>query len=274
MLTRLVFDWDFFEYLEGKGEGKCYGRIISRILLNLKGAITKFDLLIPYKSKDNALDVQDINNWVMFLSRKGIKELTIKNMDETPVNLHTRVFSFLKLKRLKLYDCCLCSMSSFRGFPNLLSLDLDKLLAVAEKRVPTTIPCLKSLNLHGIDFSSDIMVSCAVELICRSPNLETLWIRAKHDYEVPQPALCSSDVDFSKMGQLQLQSVMLVCIGCLKNEECLIKSLLSGSPSLRKMVIYADLFQHVGVDNGKLMFATKLLELHRASPVAEIKLKF
>ncbi|PWA13644.1 FBD domain, Leucine-rich repeat domain, L domain-like protein [Artemisia annua] len=149
-----------------------------------------------------------------------------------------------------------------------------QLLADAEKRVPTTLPCLKSLDLHDIDFSSDIMVSCAIELICGSPNLETLYIRATHDYEVLPPALSSSDVDFSKMGQLQLQSVMLVRISGLKNEECLIKSLLSGSPLLEKMEILAHLFQHVGVDNGKLMFATKLLELHRASPVAEIKLKF
>ncbi|PWA56668.1 F-box domain, Leucine-rich repeat domain, L domain-like protein [Artemisia annua] len=118
------------------------------------------------------------------------------------------------------------------------------------------------------------MVSCAIELICGSPNLETLYIRAKHDYEVPPPALGSSDVDFSKMVQLLLQSVMLVGISGLKNEECLIKSLLSGSPLLEKMEILARLFQHVGVDNGKLIFATKLLELHRASPVAEIKLKF
>ncbi|GJT47321.1 hypothetical protein Tco_0956036 [Tanacetum coccineum] len=129
-----------------------------------------------------------------------------------------------------------------------------KLLADAEKNVLTTIPCLKSLNLHGIDFSSDIM--------------------AKYVYEFPQSALCSSDVYFSKMVQLQLQSVTLVRISGLKNEECLIKSLLSGSPLLRKMEIHTDLFQHVGVDNGKLIFATKLLELHRASPVAEIKLKF
>ncbi|GKG03271.1 hypothetical protein Tco_0310907, partial [Tanacetum coccineum] len=96
---------------------------------------------------------------------------------------------------------------------------------------------------------------------------------AKHDYEVPPPALCSSDVDFSKMGQLQLQSVMLVRISGLKNEECFIKSLLSGSPSLKEMEILAHLLQYVD-DYKKLMFATQLLELHRASPVAEIKLKF
>ncbi|GJV53443.1 F-box/FBD/LRR-repeat protein-like protein [Tanacetum coccineum] len=359
LLTRLVFDLDFLEYLEEKGEEKYHGRIISRILLNLKGAITKFDLLIPYKSKDRAVDVQDINNWVMFLSRKGIKELTLENMDETPLNLHTHLFSCLKLKQLKLYNCCLCSMSSFRGFPNLLSLDLEKvifdgytcgefltwcplleililgfyslvthkikvaeiaklenikvlclplcdvdnmatstssaiyeligffpklqklsldfshckLLADAKKRVPTTLPCLKSLSLHEMDFSSDVMVSCAIGLICGSPKLETLWIGAKHDYEVPPPALCSSDVDFSKMGQLQLQSVMLVRISGLKNEECFIKSLLSGSPSLKEMEILAHLLQYVD-DYKKLMFATQLLELHRASPVAEIKLKF
>ncbi|GJX12712.1 F-box/FBD/LRR-repeat protein-like protein [Tanacetum coccineum] len=285
MLTQLVFDEDFLEYLEEKGERKYYGRIISRLLINLKGAITKFDLLIPYESNDYAVDVQDINNWVIF---RGFPNLFNLDLYKVTFDSHT-AGGFLSrcplVEILKLWDVDNMTMTTtfnilklIRYFPRLQELSLDfsncKLLADAEKRVPTTIPCLKSLNLHGIDFSSDIMVSCVIELICGSPNLETLRISAKHDYEVPPPALCSSDVDFSKMGQLRLQSVLLVCIGGLKNEECLIKSLLSGSPLLRKMEIHADLFQHVGVDNGKLMFATKLLELHRASPVAEIKLKF
>ena len=122
MITQLVFDEDFYEYLQEKEKETYYGRIISRLLLHLKGAITKFDLYIPVEN--NVLDAEDINNWVMFLSRKGIKEFTLINMPETPLNLHTYLFSCQKLKHLKLYNCYFCPMSSFHGFPNLLSLDL------------------------------------------------------------------------------------------------------------------------------------------------------
>ena len=71
------------------------------------------------------------------------------------------------------------------------------------------------------------------------------------------------------MGQLQLQSVLLVYLRDSENEVCLIRSLLACSPVLKKMMIYSS--KHSD-ENGKLTFALRLLTLHRASPVAEIHL--
>ncbi|XP_021979104.1 F-box/FBD/LRR-repeat protein At1g13570-like [Helianthus annuus] len=90
-----------------------------RILLHLRGAITKFFLSI-----DEVIDDEDVNHWILLLSRKGIKELTIRNWHEPPLKLHTHLFSCLELKHLTLSNCYFNPPPTFHGFPNLLSLKL------------------------------------------------------------------------------------------------------------------------------------------------------
>uniref|UniRef100_A0A251S2S1 Putative F-box domain, Leucine-rich repeat domain, L domain-like protein n=1 Tax=Helianthus annuus TaxID=4232 RepID=A0A251S2S1_HELAN len=90
-----------------------------KLLLHLSGAITKFVLCI-----NDVLDAEDINHWILFLSRKGIKDLTIRNGDDTPLMLPTHLFSCLELKHVHLFNCCFNPPPTFHGFPNLLSLDL------------------------------------------------------------------------------------------------------------------------------------------------------
>lgn len=362
LLSQLVFGTDFFKYIVEKGDKHLNGRIISRLILHLKGPITKF-VLYTDKQRYSVFGVEDITYWIVFLSENGIEEFTLVNMEGEPLTgppllLPTLFFRCVELKHLQLHNCCLCLMPRFCCFPNLLSLelthvlsdsytcgllltrcplletlklirnqpgeiklaeiaklvnlkelhmtlcDLDngelmtssaiyhvlgffpklqvltldfincKLLTDVEKRVPSVFTCLGTLTLSGVDFRSYTMVSCAIDLICDSPNLEDLMIVSEYNDEVPPPALCSSEVDFRRMEQLQLKSVIFVCSGVLKNEECLIKSLLSCSPLLKKMRIGHYSSEVVGEENVKLIFARKLLNLHRASPIAEIKLTF
>lgn len=93
---------------------------------------------------------------------------------------------------------------------------------------------------------------------------------------VPPPAPVSSleclEGYYTKMRKLQLQSVSLVCFKGSDTEVCLIKCILACSPSLKRITIIPDPFQVVGGEKGKLMFASKLLELHRASTIAEVKM--
>lgn len=101
---------------------KCYtGNDISRILFQLKGTVTKFVLYLPYPT---GFKVEDVSLWIMFLSRKGIKEFTLINYSTTRFNLPTHLFSCLELKHLKLRNCHFFPPPSFRGFPNLSSLEL------------------------------------------------------------------------------------------------------------------------------------------------------
>lgn len=123
-ITQLVFDEDFYEYLQGKEKEKDYERIINMFLNHLKGGITKFYLYIE-EGCNSILDVEDISKWILFLSGKGIKEFTLKNMDEAPLEL-PNLFSCMELNYLELYNCYFHSMTGFRGFPNLLSLYLSE----------------------------------------------------------------------------------------------------------------------------------------------------
>ncbi|GJS79827.1 F-box/FBD/LRR-repeat protein-like protein [Tanacetum coccineum] len=72
MITQLVFDKNFYDYLDQNTDNEYfYPKIISRLLFLLNGAITKFFLYLPYC---NEVDVEDINCWIIYLSKKGIKE--------------------------------------------------------------------------------------------------------------------------------------------------------------------------------------------------------
>ncbi|GKD48243.1 hypothetical protein Tco_1277219 [Tanacetum coccineum] len=90
-----------------------------------------------------------------------------------------------------------------------------------------------------------------------------------YEDDVPAVAVSSLEVDFSRMGQLQLREVEFHFVTCIKNEVCLMKSLLACSPLLNKMLINPKLPKVFGGDDGKRKFVKELM-LHRASPIAEI----
>ncbi|XP_076919830.1 F-box/FBD/LRR-repeat protein At1g13570-like [Bidens hawaiensis] len=148
MLSQLVFDENFFKYLSKKEvEKKDYGRIISRILLHIKGGITKFVLYID----ERCLDDVDVNHWFLFLSNKGVKDITLwkRVLYMPPHKLHTHLFSCLELKHLKLVQCCFDPPASFHGFPNLLSLELPHVAPLIKKlgKFFTQSPKLEILKL-------------------------------------------------------------------------------------------------------------------------------
>ncbi|XP_071729089.1 F-box/FBD/LRR-repeat protein At1g13570-like [Rutidosis leptorrhynchoides] len=363
MLTHIVFDKMFYEYLVGLGFENWYKvkNIISRLLLHLKGPITRFVLYIP----DKVFDVEDINSWIMFLSRKRVKELTLKNRHGTPLNLSIHIFSCAELENLTLRNCSLRIPPTFCGLPNLLCLELHRVAfenaslgkiliqsplleilkfgrrdrvgkiklveitklknlkqlylplcfldhkaitsclivdlgsclpnlqllyldfqnsqflgnLVGRKRVSTSFPSLEILILHQIDFSSKIELLLASELICYSPKLQTLEISAKLNAAVPPPAnfVCtptnfSSELNDIQLGVAQLRKAVLPFFQGSENEMLLIKKLLAGSPSLKKIYIHPKSDEVFSDDKGKLMVATKLLKFYRASPTAEVEI--
>ena len=71
------------------------------------------------------------------------------------------------------------------------------------------------------------------------------------------------------MGKLQLRKAKFVFVRYIKNEMCLMKSLLACSPLLKEMVINPKLSIVFDGEDGKRKFVTELM-LHRASPMTEI----
>ncbi|KAJ0445027.1 hypothetical protein HanPSC8_Chr16g0740681 [Helianthus annuus] len=139
----------------------------------------------------------------------------------------------------------------------------------AKKRSPTTFPCLKTLKLSAIDLENGNMLSCAFEMIKSFPNLQTLEITPTYYGDAPKAAICSLDVDYNTLGMLQLRSVVFTYSKASESEVCLIKYLLACSPFLKKIVIRPHSCLAL---SEQMMFAKKLLKLHRASPDVDINL--
>ncbi|XP_076919824.1 F-box/FBD/LRR-repeat protein At1g13570-like [Bidens hawaiensis] len=339
MLNELAIDQNFFVYLIERKAINSFWAIISKVLLYLNSAITKCVLILTL------LEPEDIHHLIMFLSKKGIKDLTLTFWSSPPVKLPSHLFSCLELTHLNITRCCFNPPPGFRGFPNLLSLELCnvqfggsdlgefltrcplleildigylsytgsvKLVDIAKlenlKRLSlslchmdtnvfelvsnlpklqelgldfqgcsltksgakikfsTAFPFIKALNLTRIDSGDGTMLSCALEMIRNFPNLHTLEIfpPTRH-VDDPNPVsipIPSPEVEYSMM---ELRNVVFRFIKGSENEIHLIRYFLACSPSLKKIEILCDC--HYGE---RLIFARKLLKLHRASPTAEI----
>jgi hypothetical protein len=172
LLTKLVFDMEFFQYIQRSSrQNQFSSKNLIRILLHLKGDITKFVLYLPWYFM---FDLIDINHWVMFLSGKGIKEFTLVNMHEKQFNLPAHLFTCLNLKYLELRSWCFNPPPSFGGFPNLLTLDFSKVKSES-CNVGEFITRCPLLEIMRIDYPSLMGKVKPVETL-KHGNLKTLWL--------------------------------------------------------------------------------------------------
>nr|XP_043636378.1 F-box/FBD/LRR-repeat protein At1g13570-like [Erigeron canadensis] len=148
MLSQLVLDEQFFKDLLGaQGISSYDWRNVIQFLLHLKGSITKFTLRLP---KHRVVNDKDINHWFLFLSGKGIKDVTLINKHKTPLKLPAHLFSCLELQCLEIDNCYFHPPLSFRGFPNLLDLNLYWVRVESNKygELLTGCPLLEILVIH------------------------------------------------------------------------------------------------------------------------------
>ena len=186
--TELVFDYNFFDPGQ-QGKINSNEKVINRILHCLKGSVTKFVLIIPkYKTLDN----EDVCLWVMFLSEKGIKELTIINYHPTQLMLHTYIFYCLDLIHLMIHNCCFYMPLSFCGFPKLCSLDLYGVRFETGniERFITQCPLLKFLKISGnnpiVKFKLSVITKIKDLKILHLPlcNVENIAIKNSDIFEL------------------------------------------------------------------------------------------
>ncbi|KAK9051160.1 hypothetical protein SSX86_027786 [Deinandra increscens subsp. villosa] len=197
MLSQLVFDDDFFEYLSTRESDENHGRIIRRLLLHFEGAITKFVLYLE-------MECYDIAPVILFLSRKGVKDLTIIQKIGQALELPNQFFSFSELKHLNLHHCCFNLPASFHGFPNLLSLELYFVKFESGKfsQLFTQCPVLENLNIR---FTVHAHVKLAE--IAKLTNLKvlTLFMRNIDDSVLTSSSIISELVGFlPKLQELEL----------------------------------------------------------------------
>ena len=122
LLTDVIVDEDLFYYLTNTFDG----RHITRLLLQLIGPVRRFVFSVEPKTLfgQDDLNYEDIHEWLLFLARVGVEEVTIRNWYADPVTLPTQLYYRQELTFLKLHCCTFPTMTSFRGFPKLLSLEL------------------------------------------------------------------------------------------------------------------------------------------------------
>ncbi|KAM0010726.1 putative FBD domain, leucine-rich repeat domain superfamily [Helianthus debilis subsp. tardiflorus] len=117
-MKSLAFDNHFSQQFLDIGAFSCHGfvRVVNQIMIKHQGPISKFVLHIP---KEIVLDsFQEVDLWMLILSRKGVKELQIVNFNQF-YQIPTSVFSCQELRVLGLYKCILKPPLEFQGFPNL-----------------------------------------------------------------------------------------------------------------------------------------------------------
>ncbi|KMT08370.1 hypothetical protein BVRB_6g140500 isoform B [Beta vulgaris subsp. vulgaris] len=120
----LVFNHAFFESVlkeEIRKTDKLHS-IVSKILFQHEGPILKFALYVP-----PVQSCLDVIQWISYLSRNnGLRDFSLCSTYRMPLWLSSRLFSCVDLEKLKLTSCVYFSPPpNFRGFPKLISLELD-----------------------------------------------------------------------------------------------------------------------------------------------------
>nr|XP_043636497.1 F-box/FBD/LRR-repeat protein At1g13570-like isoform X3 [Erigeron canadensis] len=207
MLSQLVFDEKFFKDVFGAPGTDSYDwRNVIKFLLSLRGSITKFTLRLP---KDMVFDVEDINHWFLFLSGKEIKDVSLINMHETPLKLPDHLFSCLELKCLEIRDCYFCPPLSFRGFPNLLKLNLLRVHFESYK-FGELVTCCPVLEILG-NYVDGLLGKVKAVEIAQLDNLKSLSMSLSN---LDTGTLTSSSI-FQLVGSFsKLQEVILVFLNC------------------------------------------------------------
>ncbi|WJX95178.1 hypothetical protein P8452_76524 [Trifolium repens] len=141
--------------------------IVDHVLLLHSGLINKFEI-----SDDNHIPVNSsfptyIDRWILHLIRRSIKELVLDLafMDER-YKIPWCLFSYQSLDCLQLFSCWLKPPTTFEGFRNLTSLELDQVIItqVCLEKLISGCPLLESLMLIDIDN--------IIQLNIHAPNLK------------------------------------------------------------------------------------------------------
>ncbi|XP_009773187.2 F-box/FBD/LRR-repeat protein At1g13570-like [Nicotiana sylvestris] len=125
-----------------------FDEIVTKSLLLHLGEIESFRVRIPYHI---SLVLPDMNKWILYLSWRKIKKLTLTHKYVTYRHkLPPYFFSCLDLTYLKLHNFVLSAPLEFKGFLNLYRLLLKGVEFTDNcfERVISSCPVLKTLSLH------------------------------------------------------------------------------------------------------------------------------
>ncbi|GAB2280138.1 hypothetical protein Dimus_014775 [Dionaea muscipula] len=227
-------------------------KFITHVLLLHKGPIHKFKLSTSYLQS-----CPEIDQWILFLSRTDIRELTLELGEGEWFRVPASLFSCSKLTHLELFRCELDPPPSFRGFFCLKSLNLQQVYVVPEaiENLIANSPLLESLTLLYFD---------SLELSIHAPNLKNLYLEGEFK------EICLVNAPLLAVISIALYMTDDIAEHFEQSSGCNFIKFLGGVPNLERLVghIYFTKYLSIGIEQWKHQFAyyhLKIIELYRVS---------
>ncbi|KAJ0666258.1 putative F-box domain, FBD domain, leucine-rich repeat domain superfamily [Helianthus annuus] len=143
-----------------------FTRVISQIMIHHQGPILTFLLHIP--KQINLDSFQEVDQWMLILSRNNVRELHIMNSNQF-YQIPTSVFSCRELSALFLSKCILKPPLEFQGFPNLQEINLIYVNFEGNSGgTVINLPQLKKLILYGCANVNNFNI--------KAEKLQNLWV--------------------------------------------------------------------------------------------------
>lgn len=135
--------------------------VVDHVLLLHNGPIFKFKL-----SHQDLLGVTDIDRWILYISRSSVKEFILEIWKGQRYKVPSSLFCCQDLIHLELFNCLLKPPTTFKGFRNLKSLDLQHITLAQDvfENLIFSSPMLERLTLMNFDGFSRLNID--------APNLQ------------------------------------------------------------------------------------------------------
>ncbi|PNX81097.1 F-box/FBD/LRR-repeat protein [Trifolium pratense] len=172
-VPELVFCEDFVSRFEDLDDpGPEISRIMTEVLFLHNGPIYKFSLNIPLSSQFT-ITTEYLNKWILFLSRRGIKDLQLLCNAYT---LPSHIFSLQDLTHFRLSGFNLSVPPNFCGFKKLLDLCLEVIIYEEFDALENLISGCPLLEKLSIILFGDLKSVC----FKKAKNLIDLRIKIYH----------------------------------------------------------------------------------------------
>ncbi|XVE91730.1 hypothetical protein REPUB_Repub01dG0036200 [Reevesia pubescens] len=150
-------------------------KVIYGVFCQHKGPIHKFSLSV----KTMRRSYLDINHWINFLSRNGIREFILEFHCKDRFKVHSSLFSCVNLRELRLRGCIIKSLpSTFNGFNELTCLKLEYVTVNNEGFENLIAKCSQLETLHLL-----LMDGLDRLHIDHAPKLKSLYFSGSLNYK-------------------------------------------------------------------------------------------
>ncbi|XP_062163363.1 F-box/FBD/LRR-repeat protein At1g13570 isoform X2 [Alnus glutinosa] len=252
-LTHLVFDEECVTLSNDRAliEHKLIN-FITRALFLHQGPIHKFQLCTSYLQS-----CPDIDQWILFLSRKDIKELVLELGESQWIRVPSCLFNCKKLIRLELFRCELDPPPTFKGFLYLKTLNLYQVFDASDaiESLISSCPLLENLSLSYSD---------SLTLNIRAPNLKYLCLEGEFK------DICLENTPLLVAMSIAMYMTEDIAEHMEQSSGCNFIKLLGGVPHLERLIgrIYFTKYLSIGGDPRRLPITyshLKIIELCQVS---------